>query len=99
MKKYMLFMFVFVLLTFNLNTTSAANCAPGDLFSSVTGQACGKIVSTPKTSSASQSDATVKIGSDVPIIWRTDNFEKRITLQSTIRSTGQQPRFTLNSTT
>ncbi|MFA6177843.1 MAG: hypothetical protein WC694_03040 [Candidatus Paceibacterota bacterium] len=60
MKKYTLF--IFVLFTLNFNTTNAANCAPGDLFSSVTGQACGKIVSTPTTSSASLSCPKFGIG-------------------------------------
>src|SRR3989338_4339107 len=48
MKKYMpvlLFVALFItLLSFNANTVSAANCAPGDLFNTNTGQAC---VTTP----------------------------------------------------
>src|SRR3990167_5299222 len=48
MKKYMsilffvaLFITFFSLLGFNVNTASAANCAPCDLFNTSTGQACG----------------------------------------------------------
>lgn len=48
MKKYTLVLFVFILaficygfLGFNVNSASAANCAPGELFNTTTGQACG----------------------------------------------------------
>jgi hypothetical protein len=48
MKKYTLILSVFVfilgflgLFTINANVVNAANCAPGELFSSVTGQSCG----------------------------------------------------------
>lgn len=42
MKKFLLvsFVFVFMLMGFNINSASASNCAPGDLFNSVTGQPC-----------------------------------------------------------
>jgi hypothetical protein len=45
MKKYTLFLFALAFLlgsfTSNVNFTEAANCAPGDLFNSVTGERCG----------------------------------------------------------
>src|ERR1035437_5461682 len=46
MKKYTLFSFVFILSLIligfsGVKSASAANCAPGDFFSSVTGQSCG----------------------------------------------------------
>ncbi|KKR73033.1 MAG: Peptidoglycan-binding domain 1 protein [Candidatus Nomurabacteria bacterium GW2011_GWA1_40_8] len=44
MRKYTSVLFAFVLfitlLGFNANSASATNCAPGDLFSSATGQPC-----------------------------------------------------------
>ncbi|OGI67801.1 hypothetical protein A3A05_03605 [Candidatus Nomurabacteria bacterium RIFCSPLOWO2_01_FULL_41_12] len=47
MKKYILASFVFILslilLGFNVNSASAANCAPGDLFNTATGQSCDTI--------------------------------------------------------
>jgi len=51
MKKYTLFLFIlsFILLgSFGLNnkTASAANCAPGDLFNTTTGQPCGTTIPT-----------------------------------------------------
>lgn len=69
MKKYTLF-FVFVLMGFNFNTTSAANCAPGDLFSSVTGQLCstdnsisGAVGPLTRNQFHSLFDSSFKIGS------------------------------------
>ncbi|MFZ1019881.1 MAG: peptidoglycan-binding domain-containing protein, partial [Minisyncoccia bacterium] len=52
MKKYKLFSFVFALALlfalsgFGVKSASAANCASGDLFSSVTGQACSATTAT-----------------------------------------------------
>ncbi|HEV7702149.1 MAG TPA: IPT/TIG domain-containing protein [Candidatus Paceibacterota bacterium] len=51
MKKYTLFLasFVFIILSlfsFNINSASAANCAPGDLFDTSTGQSCSNIDAT-----------------------------------------------------
>ena len=44
MKKYTSFLFVFtlfiILLCFNANSTSADNCASGELFNTTTGKAC-----------------------------------------------------------
>ncbi len=51
MKKYTLFLlafaFIFSLFSFNVNSASAANCAPGDLFSSTTGFPCGTTSTVP----------------------------------------------------
>ncbi len=35
-----IFILSFILLGFNVNSVSAANCAPGELFNTTTGQAC-----------------------------------------------------------
>jgi len=35
------FVLLFILLGFNVNSVNAVNCAPGELFNSTTGQACG----------------------------------------------------------
>ncbi|MFA6257708.1 MAG: peptidoglycan-binding domain-containing protein [Candidatus Paceibacterota bacterium] len=51
MKKYLLFLFVITLLSFNINTTSAVNCAPGDLFNTATGQACNTTTMTAECKS------------------------------------------------